>query len=89
MPRKLTKSTNRPRLVTISLSASEFDWLNDFVAVLESAGYRRSRSAVVRVALAQLRGSIGRASPDQAIKRWLRRDTKRLIAAIDGDSASR
>lgn len=71
--------------MTVSLSATEFTWLNEFVAVLESAGYRRARSAVVNVALAELRGSIGKSSADEMLKQWLRRDTKRLIAAIDGN----
>ena len=83
-PRKIRNVSNRHRLVTVSLSASEFHWLNEFVGILESAGYRRARSAVVSVALAELRGSIGKAAPEEVLKRWLRRDTKRLIAAIDG-----
>ena len=78
--------SNRHRLVTVSLSAQEFHWLNEFVAVLEDAGYRRARSAVVSVALAELRGSIGKAPPHEMLKHWLRRDTRRLIAAIDGHS---
>jgi hypothetical protein len=84
-PRKIRNVSNRHRLVTVSLSASEFSWLNEFVAVLESAGYRRARSAVVNVAVAELRGSIGKSSADEMLKQWLRRDTKRLIAAIDGN----
>jgi hypothetical protein len=84
-PRKIRNVSNRHRLVTVSLSATEFNWLNEFVAVLEHAGYRRARSAVVSVALAELRGSIGKTSPDEMLKHWLRRDTKRLIAAIDGN----
>ena len=84
-PRKIQNVSNRHRLVTVSLSATEFSWLNDFVAILESAGYRRTRSAVVSVALAELRSSIGKASPEEMLKHWLRRDTKRLIAAIDGN----
>jgi hypothetical protein len=86
-PRKIRNVSNRHRLVTVSLSAAEFNWLNDFVSILEGAGYRRARSAVVGVALAELRESIGKASPEEALKRWLRRDTKRLIAAIDGHPA--
>ena len=84
-PRKIRNVSNRHRLVTVSLSATEFSWLTEFVAVLESAGYRRARSAVVNVALAELRGSIGKSSADDMLKQWLRRDTKRLIAAIDGN----
>lgn len=82
-PRKIRNVSNRHRLVTVSLSASEFNWLNEFVAILEHAGYRRARSAIVSVALAELRGSIGKTSPDDMLKHWIRRDTKRLIAAID------
>ena len=84
-PRKIRNVTSRHRLITVSLSAQEFNWLNEFVSVLESAGYRRARSAVVSVALAELRGSIGKAPPHEVLKLWLRRDTKRLIAAIDGN----
>ena len=84
-PRKIRNVSNKHRLVTVSLSATEFSWLNDFVAVLESAGYRRARSAVVGVALSELRNSIGKASADEMLKHWLRRDTKRLIDAIDGN----
>jgi len=84
-PRRIRNVSNRHRLITVSLSAQEFNWLTEFVAILESAGYRRARSAVVSVALAELRGSIGKAPPHEVLKYWLRRDTKRLIAAIDGN----
>ena len=84
-PRKIRNVRSRHRLITVSLSAQEFNWLNEFVGILESAGYRRARSAVVSVALAELRGSIGQAPPQEVLKYWLRRDTKRLIAAIDGN----
>lgn len=86
-PRKVLNVHNRSRLVTISLSAIEFHWLNEFVTILENAGYRRVRSAVVNVALAELRRSMGKALPDEVLKHWLRRDTRRLIEAIDGKSS--
>jgi len=87
-PRKIRNVTSGHRLVTVSLSGPEYRWLNEFVAILESAGYRRARSAVVSVALAELRGSIGKAPPHEVLKYWLRRDTKRLIAAIDGNHST-
>jgi len=73
------------RLVTISLPASEYSWLEEFLAVLEAAGYGRARSAVVSLALAELRESIGQAPPDEVVELLLRRDAKRLIAAIEGN----
>ena len=85
--KRIPNVSSKHRLVTVSLPANEFEWLNEFVATLESAGYRRTRSAVVRVALAELRGSIPAGSPNDILKHWLRRDAERLIAAIEGNSA--
>lgn len=84
-PRKIRNVSGKHRLLTISVPGPEYRWLTEFVAILESAGYRRARSAVVSVALAELRESIGQVPPHEALKFWLRRDTKRLIAAIDGN----
>ena len=81
-----TVGSSKHRLVTVSLPANEFEWLNEFVAALESAGYRRTRSAIVRVALAELRGTVPDGPPNEILKHWLRRDTERLIAAIDDNS---
>lgn len=61
------------KLVTVSLPEREFEWLNEFVATLEDAGHGRRRSAVVRLALAELRRSISQESTDEAVKSWLRR----------------
>ena len=83
--KRIQRVGNRHRLVTVSLPAHEFDWLNEFVATLETAGYRRTRSAIVRTALAELRGTIPDGSPNDILKHWLRRDAERLIAAIDGN----
>ena len=82
-PKKTANGGSKHRLVTVSLPASEFEWLNELVTTLESAGYRRTRSAVVRVALAELRGSIPDLPPNEILKHWLRRDAERLIAAIE------
>ena len=85
VPRTIENVGNKHRLVTISLPANEFHWLNEFVATLQSAGYRRTRSAIVRVALAELRGSMLNESPHEILKSWLRRDTERLVATIDSN----
>ena len=85
--RGLESVRNKHKLVTISLPATEFAWLNQFVTTLEHAGYSRTRSAVVRVALAELRKSIGSGPPHEIVKHWLRCDTERLIAAIDEDQS--
>jgi len=82
-PMGIPNISRRHRLVTVSLPTNEFDWLNELVATLESAGYRRTRSALVRVALLELRRSIGNGRPNEIVKHWLQRDSERLIAAID------
>lgn len=82
-PKKISNAGSKHRLVTISLPANEFDWLNEFVTTLEGAGYRRTRSAVVCVALAELRGSIPNGPPNEILKHWLRRNAERVIAALD------
>ena len=59
----------RHRLVTFSLRPSEFDWLKELLDTLEDAGYRRTRSAVIRAALAELRTSLADASARDIVKR--------------------
>lgn len=80
--KKIPNPGSKHRLVTVSLPAHEFEWLNEFVAALEAAGLRRARSAVVRVALAELRASFPEGSPNEILKHWLRRDAERVIAAL-------
>jgi hypothetical protein len=62
------KVRSKHRLVTVNLRAREYRWLEEFVSILESAGYRRARSAVVSVALEELRESIGSESPQKVLK---------------------
>ena len=57
------------RLVTFSLRPEEFDWLKELLDTLEDAGYRRTRSAVIRAALAELRTSLADASARDIVKR--------------------
>ena len=83
--RRIRYVRNRQRLVTVSLTEQEYCWLEEFVAILETAGYRRARSAVVSAALAELRKSIGHESSRDALEFWIRRDTKRLMSAIEGN----
>ena len=59
----------RHRLVTFSLRSEEFDWLKELLDTLEDAGYRRTRSAVIRAALAELRTSLADASARDIVKR--------------------
>lgn len=83
--RRIRYVRNRQRLVTVSLAAQEYAWLEEFVAILETAGYRRARSAVVSAALAELRKSIGNESSRDVLDFWIRRETKRLMSAIEGN----
>ena len=83
--RRIRYVRNRQRLVTVSLTEQEYSWLEEFVAVLETAGYRRARSAVVSAALAELRKSIGKESAGDVLEFWIQRDTKRLMSAIEGN----
>ena len=83
--RRVRYVRNRQRLVTVSLTEQEYSWLEEFVAILDTAGYRRARSAVVSAALAELRKSIGKESPREVLEFWIQRDTKRLMSAIQGN----